>query len=48
MVIVFVIPMIQKKSEILIVSAFAVHNGVVLGKIKIKDKSKEIAAIPEL
>jgi len=38
----------SKKSAIHMVSAFAAHNGVVLGQVKTAEKSNEITAIPAL
>jgi predicted transposase YbfD/YdcC len=38
----------NRKSAIHMVSAFACHNGVVLGQRKTEEKSNEITAIPEL
>ncbi|MGK2231537.1 ISAs1 family transposase [Colwellia polaris] len=38
----------SKKNAIHMVSAFAANNGVVLGQIKIAEKSNEITAIPQL
>ncbi|MBD1564806.1 ISAs1 family transposase [Vibrio sp. S12_S33] len=38
----------DRKSVIHMVSAFATSNGVVIGQVKIADKSNEITAIPEL
>lgn len=38
----------NKKSAIHMVSAFACHNGVVLGQRKTEEKSNEITEIPEL
>ena len=38
----------SKKSAIHMVSAFAAHNGVVLGQVKTAEKSTEITAIPAL
>jgi predicted transposase YbfD/YdcC len=36
------------KATIHLVSAWATHNGVVMGQVKVDDKSNEITAIPEL
>ena len=36
------------KAAIHLVSAWATHNGVVMGQVKVDDKSNEITAIPEL
>lgn len=36
------------KEAIQLVSAWASQNGVVLGQVKVDDKSNEITAIPEL
>jgi len=36
------------KEAIHLVSAWATHNGVVMGQVKVDDKSNEITAIPEL
>ena len=38
----------NSKSAIHMVSAWATENGVVLGQVKVKDKSNEITAIPKL
>jgi predicted transposase YbfD/YdcC len=39
---------VDAKAPIHMVSAFAAANGVVLGQVKVDDKSNEITAIPEL
>jgi len=38
----------EKKSKIHLVSAWASENGLVLGQVKVSEKSNEITAIPEL
>ena len=39
---------INGKAAIHLVSAWATHNGIVMGQVKVDDKSNEITAIPEL
>ncbi len=38
----------SKKAAICMVSALAQHNSLVLGRVKVDDKSNEITAIPKL
>src|SRR5699024_8220377 len=40
--------LVEKKSPIHIVSAWASNQNMVIGQVKVEDKSNEITAIPEL